>query len=258
MSDIKADYGYVAWRYFAWMGVIGIVGVVIALWGSTLLAPWNLVVGLFGSIVGAIGLWIGGSYLILYPRVFSTNPSRNHMVNAAFATGITGHEQILDIGCGTGRVSIEMAEILTDGKVTGIDIYEGVSGTSPVSAIRNARAKGVADRTEFKHGNVLDLPFEDSTFDVVTMGSVLHEMHGENLEKKALSEVKRVLKPDGRLIVFELTRNLKMFAAMLFLGLVWKSREYWFSRLEEMDFEVLREEYISNVIDATLFVATPV
>lgn len=258
MSETKADYGYVAWRYFAWMGVIGIVGVMVALWGSTLLAPWNLIGGLIGSIVGVIGLWIGGSYLVLYPRVFSTNPNRNHMVNGALATGITGHEQILDIGCGTGRVSIEMAKILTDGKVTGIDIYEGVSGTSPVSAIRNAQAKGVADRTEFKHGNALDLPFEDSTFDIVTMGSVLHEMHGENLEKKALSEVKRVLKPDGRLIVFELTRNLKMFAAMLFFGLVWKPRDYWFSRLEEMDFEVLREEDISNVIDATVFVATPV
>ena len=151
-----------------------------------------------------------------------------------------------------------MAKILTDGKVIGIDIYEGVSGTSPVSAVRNAEAEGTADRTEFKHGNALDVPFEDNTFDIVTMGSVLHEMHGENLEKKALSEVKRVLKPNGRLIVFELIRNPKMFIALLFFGLVWKSRNYWFSRLTGMDFEVLREDCISSVIDATVFVTTPV
>ena len=69
-----------------------------------------------------------------------------------------GDEKILDVGCGTGRASINLAKQLSTGKVIGIDIFGGVSGTSPDPARRNAKIEEVADKVEFKHGNILSAP----------------------------------------------------------------------------------------------------
>jgi len=98
------------------------------------------------------------------------------------------NEKVLDLGCGTGR----LYEIFKDKGVdyTGIDFSEEL--------IKIAREKH-GDR--FIVGDILSLPFPDKNFDSVWSIAVLHHIPSKELRKRTLGEIRRVLKPNGRVIV---------------------------------------------------------
>lgn len=102
--------------------------------------------------------------------------------------GLTEGARVLDVGCGTGRLAQWIAErVGTMGAVTGIDPLE--------ERIHVARSRG--GNVRFEVGQAEDLrAFEDASFDVVCMSSVFHWVADK---AKALAEVRRVLRPGGRL-----------------------------------------------------------
>jgi ubiquinone/menaquinone biosynthesis C-methylase UbiE len=143
---------------------------------------------------------------------------------------------ILDIGCGTGRCSIKLAKSLKkDGHIYGIDIFNSViSGNSIQRVQANARIENVEVNTTFKFGSIFKIPFQDDFFDVVNIAYVLHEI---NDKKKALSEIYRVLKPDGWLFITEFhKRSLLTFLLNGIYTLLYKNHRYWIELLEENHF----------------------
>jgi ubiquinone/menaquinone biosynthesis C-methylase UbiE len=96
-------------------------------------------------------------------------------------------ERVLDLGCGTGR----LYEIFKNKSIdyTGIDFSENL--------VRIAKDK-YGDM--FIVGDILSLPFSDNYFDSVWAVAVLHHIPTKKLRKRALSEIKRVLKPSGRIV----------------------------------------------------------
>ena len=108
-------------------------------------------------------------------------------------------ERILDVATGTGDFALTSYEILKPGKITGIDISEGM-----LELGRKKIAKaGLDNRIELLQGDSEAILFEDNSFDAVTVAFGVRNF--ENLEQ-GLSEIKRVLKPGGRLIVLECTK----------------------------------------------------
>ncbi|MEA1864458.1 MAG: methyltransferase domain-containing protein [Euryarchaeota archaeon] len=102
-----------------------------------------------------------------------------------------GAREILDIGAGTGFLSIMLAEI--GYRVVGLDLSEEM-----IARARNkARNRGV--EVEFKPGDAENLPFETGSFDAIVNRAVLWTLPDP---KKALAEWRRVLKPGGRLCFF--------------------------------------------------------
>ena len=97
--------------------------------------------------------------------------------------------RMLDIGCGSGSISIGLADAIAPGEFYGIDIEE-----SQIKMASAAAMAGNHSNTKFQTGNALNLGFEDGFFDVVHAHAVL--MHVSDT-KGFLSEVKRVLKPGG-------------------------------------------------------------
>jgi ubiquinone/menaquinone biosynthesis C-methylase UbiE len=120
--------------------------------------------------------------------------------------GITKGARVLDVGCGTGRLAHWIAErVGAMGAVTGIDPQE--------ERILIARSRG--DDALFEVGRAEDLhAFDDASFDAVCMSSVLHWVADK---VRALAEVRRVLRPGGRLGVT--TQPHELFKAGT-LGLV--------------------------------------
>ncbi len=105
--------------------------------------------------------------------------------------------RVLDIGCGTGRLSRWIGErVGPRGSVVGIAPLEG--------RIRIARSHGGAVRFEVGQAEALDA-FEDASFDAVCMSSVLHWVSDE---ARALAEIRRVLRPGGRLGVTTVPHEL--------------------------------------------------
>ena len=101
--------------------------------------------------------------------------------------------RVLDVGCGTGDDARELAAL--GGRVVGLDLSEAM-----VAEARR-RGAGSALPTEFVAGDIRQLDFEDGSFDGVYAKLVL--MHCEDIEA-SLDELLRVLRPGGRIAVFDL------------------------------------------------------
>jgi arsenite methyltransferase len=116
-----------------------------------------------------------------------------------------GDESLLDLGCGRGLLLVGAARHLTTGKAVGVDIWlpRAVSGNREASAIENAAAEGVAARVELRNADIRQLPFPDASFDIALSNFVLHEMNTAADRAKMLTEILRVLKPGGRLLLID-------------------------------------------------------
>jgi demethylmenaquinone methyltransferase/2-methoxy-6-polyprenyl-1,4-benzoquinol methylase len=113
---------------------------------------------------------------------------RKRAARAAVRTG----DRVLDAACGTGDLAI--ADLKAGaGKVTGLDF----------SAKMLERARAKQTPIEWLQGDMLALPFADETFDAATVGFGVRNV--ENLEL-GLSELRRVLRPGGRLAILEITQ----------------------------------------------------
>jgi ubiquinone/menaquinone biosynthesis C-methylase UbiE len=104
-------------------------------------------------------------------------------------------EQVLDVGCGTGTLAIEvLSRGGRAGRVVGID--------PGIQQIARARAKAARRNLpiEFQIGVIEQLAFPDQTFDVVLSTLMMHHLPA-SLKRQGLAEIVRVLKPGGRLII---------------------------------------------------------
>ena len=114
-------------------------------------------------------------------------------------------DRVLDACCGTGDLAIA-ARATGAGQVTGLDF-------SP-RMLERARRK--EPEIEWVQGDMLELPFEDGSFDAVTVGFGVRNV--ADLER-GLAELRRVLRPGGRLGVLEITRPrgpLRLFYRLWF------------------------------------------
>ncbi|MCB2305728.1 class I SAM-dependent methyltransferase [Clostridium estertheticum] len=107
---------------------------------------------------------------------------------------IKKNDVILDIGCGGGRTVNRMASIATEGKTFGIDY-----STDCVKWSKDYNEKFIKDGSvEILHASVEKIPFENDKFDVISAVETIY--FWPNLVEN-FKEVKRVLKPSGKLII---------------------------------------------------------
>lgn len=111
-------------------------------------------------------------------------------------------ERVLDVGCGNGIATIEFAR-LRKVMITGIDYVAAMVGYANENLIRES--DDVQQRVRFQEGDVLQLPFADSTFDVVVSERCLINLSSLDDQRRALLEVRRVLQPNGRFVMAEHT-----------------------------------------------------
>lgn len=106
-------------------------------------------------------------------------------------------EQVLEVGCGTGSLTIVARErVGQQGKAAGID-------PSP-QMVERARQKAIRAKldVDFRLAAIEDLPYPDNTFDAVLSSLMMHHLP-EHLQRSGLAEVYRVLKPGGRLAIVD-------------------------------------------------------
>ena len=115
--------------------------------------------------------------------------------------GKNNPKQILDIATGTGDLAIMLAQTNPD-KITGLDISAGML---EVGKQKIAKAN-LSDTIEMIVGDSENMPFEDNTFDAITVSFGVRNF--ANLDK-GLTEIKRVLKPGGTFVVLETSNPTK-------------------------------------------------
>jgi len=110
-------------------------------------------------------------------------------------------EQVLDVGCGTGTLVMEVARhVGTAGRVVGVD-----PGREQIARARLKAARRHLP-IEFQIGVIEQLPFPDQTFDVVLSTLMMHHLPAP-LKRQGLAEIARVLKPGGRLVIADFKRK---------------------------------------------------
>lgn len=139
-----------------------------------------------------------------------------------------GKGTLLDVGCGSGALSIRAALTWQETKVVGIDYWEAVYNYSQALCEKNAASEGAGDRCTFCRGDANKLDFPDESFDAVVSNYVYHNITGAD-KRELLLETLRVLKKGG---VFALNDEMKpgMYGDM----------EAFAQKLRDMGYEEVR------------------
>jgi demethylmenaquinone methyltransferase/2-methoxy-6-polyprenyl-1,4-benzoquinol methylase/phosphoethanolamine N-methyltransferase len=111
------------------------------------------------------------------------------------AARIQPDEAVLDVGCGTGDLTLRAAR--KAGRTAGID------ASPEMIAVAQRKAAKKGREVDFRVAPIEALPFADGEFDVVLSSYMLHHLP-DDLKDRGLAEVHRVLKPGGRLIAVDL------------------------------------------------------
>jgi ubiquinone/menaquinone biosynthesis C-methylase UbiE len=96
---------------------------------------------------------------------------------------------VLDVGCGPGTITLDLAALVAPGRVIGLDSVE-----APLLTARASAAQRGDTVTEFRTGDVYGLPYDDDTFDVVHAHQALQHLRDP---AAALREMARVCRPGG-------------------------------------------------------------
>ena len=120
-------------------------------------------------------------------------------------------DSVLDVGCGTGEVTLLAKTRAKAGKVYGID-----PAPEMIAVARKKAARKKLD-IDFRVGVIESLPIPDSSIDVVTSSLMMHHLP-EDLKVRGLAEIYRVLKPGGRLLIADFMRPTGSFVNHLFIA----------------------------------------
>lgn len=114
-----------------------------------------------------------------------------------------GDEQVLDVGTGRGLLLIGAAKRLTNGRATGIDIWnaEDLSGNARARTEANIALEGVTQKCELVNEGAQKMSFPDDSFDVVVSNLCLHNIYDRSERRNAVRQIARVLKPGGEAIL---------------------------------------------------------
>ena len=137
----------------------------------------------------------------------------------------------LDIGCGSGALTIACAKRNPQGEMLGIDRW-GLEYTSFSRKLceKNAAAEGVTN-TSFRHGDAVKLDFPDESFDAVTSNYVYHNISGKN-KQDLLLETLRVLKKGGTFAIHDLISPRRYGDMQAFVN---KLKSMGYERVELID-----------------------
>lgn len=113
-----------------------------------------------------------------------------------------GNGVLLEIGCGSGALTVKAAKKYPQGRVIGMDYWGAPWDYAQSQCERNARAEGVGDRVSFQKGDAAKLDFPDGHFDAAVSNFVFHEVKSQPDKLALIREALRVLKP-GAPFAFE-------------------------------------------------------
>lgn len=123
---------------------------------------------------------------------------------------IQNTDKILDLGTGHGVVLIEVSKYLkVPGQATGIDIWRNSdqSSNSIQKTKSNIVTLGYEKVAKVTTANMLNLPFEDNSFNIVTASLAIHNLKSKAERAAALKEAARVLKPNGQLLIIDFNHD---------------------------------------------------
>ena len=133
----------------------------------------------------------------LLNRVLSMGIDRRWRKRTVEALALQPGYHVLDLATGTADLALAIARRHFDGRVIGVDPSENMLAVGA----RKVAAAGLSERVALEQGDAQQLPFDDATFDGVSMAFGIRNVPDR---AKALREMARVTRPGGRVAILEL------------------------------------------------------
>ena len=147
-------------------------------------------------------------------------------------------DRILDLCCGTGTLTVLLAELFYDDcTIIGVDLSSG--------QIAQAQKKDIYPNLKFIVMDANNLQFNNESFDKIIISAALHEMDKKQ-RLNVLSEVHRVLKKDGQFLIFEHHEPSETFHRILYnyyLGIIEKMTSYSFEMQRNIFLELKKASF---------------
>ena len=199
---MRYNFGIYHWRRHrgAVTAVLAMLAVIGVVWRSTRSPAVRIASAALGLGGGVFALAVGRK--ILSPAPWAVG--REKYDELAATLPLADAETVLDVGCGTGRSLVGLADHVSEPRsVTGVDVFtdDVIFGNAPSTARRNAAVAGL-DATVVV-GDATALPFADDSQDVVTVSRMFHDL-SDGDARLAAAESRRVCAPDGRFGMMEL------------------------------------------------------
>ena len=237
------DFGYPWWLVNGHLAPLILFGALLAI---AIRRGWPR---LLPVVFGVAAAWALVSFLFLQTmlRFPATLPTEHVLASGA--------ARVLDVGAGSGRLAIGVLQARPDVRVTALDIYSGyfgIVGNTPERLMANAAAAGVADRLDWKVGDMRQMPIGDGEYDAVVSSYAMDHV-GRDGAALAVREAARVLKPRGEFLLMLVNTDFWIrFASLLphhSMEHAAVDRARWRSLLDGAGFERVEE----GTRPATLF-----
>jgi SAM-dependent methyltransferase len=191
----KPDYGnWVSTRFIYIPGIMSLI-----FWGGAIKTPFLVVIA---ALFLLITLYFAYARYLFSPQGGNVQNRIRGLVLSYLEWNGAG--QILDIGCGSGSLTIELAKKYKETQVTGIDNWGKQWEYSKKICETNSEIEGVAKQVLFQKADATALPFDDDSMDVVVSNLVFHEVGGVRDKKELIREALRVVKKGGKFVLQDL------------------------------------------------------
>lgn len=189
-------------------------------------------------IPGALAAWGVAGFLVMRLGVrmneIPTFPAADFLPQGAGT--------VLDVGCGSGRLSIAFGGSRPTIAVFGLDNFSAdyIHGHGAENAERNFQLAGVAERAMVRSGDMRDMPFETGAFQGAMSSAAIDHLEPEGI-RSMLREVRRVVEPGGQFLLLVIVPNLWLRIAFGPLIGRMRPRSFWREELAAAGFLIERE-----------------
>lgn len=122
-----------------------------------------------------------------------------------------GNGKLIDIGCGSGAMTIRLAKKHTSGTFVGIDFFGTQWDYNKKLCDNNATAEKVNERCSFEQGDAAQLKYADNTFDAAVSNFVFHEVNTQKDKTVLIKEALRVVKKGGAFAFHDLFEQKSLY-----------------------------------------------
>jgi ubiquinone/menaquinone biosynthesis C-methylase UbiE len=145
------------------------------------------------------------------PVVALTSRERGFKRRLLAHAAISDGERVLDLACGTGTLAIEIKKDASNAKVSALDADPAILERA------RAKAREAGVKVSFDRGFSNELPYDARRFDVVVSTLFFHHL-GDEAKADTAEEIRRVLKPGGRILIADWGRPQDPLMRMAFVG----------------------------------------